>query len=581
MKAMGQTYFKRAIGAGIFSMLLVSTAFCGTAMAQLQNSTSIADPGRASEEFRQPDLTPTVEPQISVSRPQPQGAPAGAEKITLTLKNINVEGNSVYSDAELAKLYNSKLGEKQTLADVYAIANDIMLKYRNDGYILTQVVVPPQTIDGGNVTLRVVEGFIDQVRVEQAEGASNVNMGNIEAYASQIRSGGALNVRDLERELLIINDLPGVSARSILSPSANVTGAADLLIVVDYDPVDGLIGLDNFGSRYLGPTQLTGAVTLNSMLGLNEAITAQTVLAPINGERELAYGALGYEQPIGIYGTKFKILGSVADTEPGWDLDRFNVRGHAWSLSAGLTHPIIRTRNENLSVRGTLEWRKVKSSNIIEPTRTDRIVALRLGGRYEFLDTLLGVAANTVDLEWSNGLDVLGASDKFDANLTRAKGDPQFSKVEIELQRLQRITNGVNLLLGARGQYTGHALLSSEEFGVGGVNSGRGYDPSEITGDEGIAAKVELQWKEPVALDSKFLDSYQLYTFYDVGTVWNNDATTSAQKRDSIASVGVGVRADLPYDVEAGLALAQPLTRRVQTRNDESPIVYFNVSKKF
>lgn len=578
---MGQNHFKRALGVGIFSALLVSAAFSPSAWAQVESATGIADPGRASDEFRQPDMTPTVEPQISVSRPAPQGVPAGAEKITFTLKSINVEGNSVYSDEQLAALYDGKIGTTQRLADVYGIANDMMLKYRNAGYILTQVVVPPQTIDGGNVTLRVVEGFIDQVRVQQSEGAGNVNMGNIEAYASQIRTGGPLNVRHLERELLIINDLPGVSARSVLSPSPSVTGAADLLIVVEYDPIDGLIGLDNFGSRYLGPTQLSAAVTLNSMLGLNEAITAQTVLAPVNSERELAYGALSYEQPVGIYGTKFKIFGSAADTEPGWDLDRFNVRGHAWVLSAGLTHPIIRTRNENLSVRGTLDWRKVKSSNIIEPTRTDRIVAARIGGRYEFLDMLLGVAANTIDAEWSSGLDLFGASDKGDANLTRARGNPQFSKVEVDLQRLQRITGSVNLLLGARGQYTGQNLLSSEEFGIGGINGGRGYDPSEITGDKGIAAKVEVQWKEPVKFENNFLRTYQLYSFYDVGTVWNNDATTSLQKRDSIASVGLGVRADLPYGVEAGVAVAQPLTRRVQTQNDESPKFYFNVSKRF
>lgn len=578
---MAQYRLKPTYNAGLFSLLLAGTIISSSAHAQLQNQTTIADPSRATQEFQRPDLTPRVEPNIQVSQPQAVGAPAGADKITFTLRNITVEGNTVYSSDEIRSVYAGQVGATQSLLTVYEIANRLTLKYRNDGYILTQVVVPPQTIEDGIVQLRVVEGFVDQVRLEQTNGGRHVNMKNIESYASNIRTGGPLNVHHLERELLIINDLPGISARSVLSPSPTVTGAADLLIIVDYDPFDGIVTLDNFGSRYLGPTQAGGAVTANSLLGLNEAITAQVVMAPVNAARELAYGALSYEQPVGPYGTKFKLSGSAADTEPGWDLDRFDVRGNAWVLSAGLTHPIIRTRNENLMGRLTLDWRKVRSSNIIEPTRTDRIVALRTGARYEFLDMLLGVAANTVDVEWSKGLDVFGTSDKFDANLTRAKGDPQFSKVEIELQRLQRLVGGLNLLVGARGQYTGHALLSSEEFGVGGINGGRGYDPSEITGDEGIAAKVELQWKEPVKLDTKFVEAYQLYSFYDVGTVWNNDATTSSQKRDSIASVGLGMRVDLPYDVEAGLAVAKPLTRRVQTHNDKDPKVYFNLSKRF
>jgi hemolysin activation/secretion protein len=317
------------------------------------------------------------------------------------------------------------------------------------------------------------------------------------------------------------------------------------------------------------------------MLGQNEAITAQTILAPPFAKRELAYGSLSYEQPIGPWGTKLKLFGSATDTEPGWDLDQFNVRGNSWQLGAQATHPFIRSRSENLTGRLTLDWRKVRSANTIENTRKDRITSLRAGGRYEFIDMLLGVAANTVDAELSQGIGLFGTSKEGGPDLTRAKGDPRYTKLEAEYQRLQRITPSVNLLGSVRGQIASVALLSSEEFGLGGITGGRGYDPSEVVGDDGIAAKLELQWKEPVKLDSKFVDSYQLYTFYDVGTVWNQDATSSLQKRDSLASAGAGVRVDLPYDVEAGLAVAVPLTRRVATKNDHDPKVYFNLSKKF
>src|SRR5690606_6920501 len=104
--------------------------------------------------------------------------------------------------------------------------------------------------------------------------------------------------------------------------------------------------------------------------------------------------------------------------------------------------------------------------------------------------------------------------------------------------------------------------------GVGGIGFGRGYDPSEVTGDHGIAAKVELQWKEPITFNTPFINSYQLYGFYDIGRVWNEDATTSAQKRDSVASAGAGLRFDLNYDMEGGFAVAFPLTREVQTQKD-------------
>src|SRR5690606_28306281 len=108
----------------------------------------------------------------------------------------------------------------------------------------------------------------------------------------------------------------------------------------------------------------------------------------------------------------------------------------------------IRTRNENLKGRLAFDWRDVTTSNNIEPDRReDQIRALRAQMQYDFLDTLLGVAVNRVDLELSQGLDILGASDEGDANLSRPDGDPQFSKAELELQRLQRLTGAVNVQL--------------------------------------------------------------------------------------------------------------------------------------
>lgn len=576
MRAKGS--FHKFVFAGLAASALVMAS---AAYAQVEQQTGVADPSRAGEELRQPDLTPQVEPDVRVNQAQPVQAPSGAEKINFTLNGITFEGVSVYSDAELKSVFADSIGQTISLADLYTIANKLTLKYRNDGYILTQVVVPPQEIDGGVPRLRVVEGYVDRVTISRADPSAPINMDLINTYARQInQSGGPLNARSLERELLLINDLPGVTARSVLSPSPTKTGAADMTIILDYDPVDGLVSVDNYGSRYLGPLQVGAAATLNSMLGMNEAISAQFVTAPEDWY-ELAYGSVGYAQPVGPYGTKVHFNANVTDTDPGFDLAQFDVEGRSYLLNVGATHPFIRTRTTNLTGRLNFDWRRVKSENNIEETRRDRISIVRLGGRYEFIDTVIGAAANTFDLELSKGVNIFGASEEGDDNLTRADADPQATKLEAEIQRLQRVTGSVNLLLAARGQIASNALLSSEEFGVGGINSGRGYDPSEVVGDHGISGKVELQWKEPVKFEQNFVESYQVYGFYDVGRVWNEDPTTSSQKRDSVASVGAGLRFELPYEVDGGVAVAFPLTREVATKDDRDPKYYFNLSKRF
>jgi hemolysin activation/secretion protein len=538
---------------------------------------SVTDPGRIGQQLAPQIDIPNVQPEVEVTNPIMQQMPEGAETITFQLTSVVLEGVTAYKPKALEALYADKLGTTVSLADVYAIASALTTKYRNDGYILSQVIIPPQTIESGIVRLQVVEGYIDQITVEGQDKESAVDF--IRQYAGHIKTGQALNVRDLERYLLLINDLPGVEARSVLSPSESQTGASDLRIIVTRDPFDALLSADNFGTRYLGPVNLSAAASLNSFFGMNERITTQYVIAPNTGEGpDLSYLSLGYEQPVGSHGTVLELTGSRTNTQPEYDLRLFNIVGRSDFISVKATHPFIRSRSKNLTGSLALDWRDVISKNIID-RREDRIRALRFGGRYEYLDTWLGVGLNSFNLELSKGLDILNASNGRDANLSRSLGDPQFFKANLDIQRLQRVTSEINLLLQARGQLANDALLSSEEFGIGGQGIGRGYDASEIVGDEGAAGKLEVQWNEPKEIP--YIEKYQLFAFYEGGSVWNKDATTSNLKRDTITSTGVGVRADFNESTSAGVTLALPLNRDVQTMRDQDKRLFMNVSRKF
>ncbi|MGA4816816.1 POTRA domain-containing protein [Pseudomonas aeruginosa] len=46
------------------------------------------------------------------------------------------------------------------------LANRLTAKYRQDGYLLTQVVVPEQSIEGGKVRLQVIEGYLEHVQIK-------------------------------------------------------------------------------------------------------------------------------------------------------------------------------------------------------------------------------------------------------------------------------------------------------------------------------------------------------------------------------------------------------------------------------
>jgi len=401
-------------------------------------------------------------------------------------------------------------------------------------------------------------------------------------YATRIKIKNALNTNDLERALLLINDLPGISARGILNPSPTKAGAADLIIIIERKAYDAQIGIDNHGTRYLGPVQLSAYGSTNSALGQNERITAQFVNAGIEERfHELLYGALTYEQPVWTYGSTVTLGFRHTNTNPGFNLKQFDVEGWSTNMSAEFMHPFIRSRARNLNGRIRFDHNNITTKNNIpvDPTRKDRVRALRLGGTLETIDHFLGVGYNILDAEFSKGLGILGANNEGDLDMSRPAADPSFEKMTAEIQRLQRVTSEVNLLLATKGQISNKALLSSEEFGVGGLEYGRGYDSSEIIGERGLSGKVELQWNEPHKFS--ILDDYQLYSFYDAGTVWNEDATTSAEKRDTITSAGLGIRADFSKTTTAGFMLAFPLNREPQTDNNKSPRVYINLYHRF
>lgn len=561
------------------SALLITTALVGlmTLPAQAQvNIPGSADAGRTEQSIPQPDFDNVATPRIDIPEVRVEDAPAGAENIKFVLKDIQLEGVTAYPQTELAKIYEGYIGTEIRLTDIYAISQSITRKYRDDGYLITQSVIPQQTIDDGIVTIRVVEGYIDQVFVR--DDSDSLAAQRLRGLADQLKKSNPLKAEDLERWLLLVNDLPGVGARSIISPSQTAVGGADITIIPTYDPYEFSFAVDNYGSKFLGPVQLSAAAQFNNLFNVADMIKAQFVTTPTNDE--LIYGAVSYDMPINDYGTRLALDFTHSDTEPGHTLEIFEVEGYSTNLGLEVTHPFVRSRNQNLFGSLRFDYRMLSSENIVDSVDRDETVpAIRAGVDYNVFDNLWRPAVNEMSFTVSHGLDIFNASQKGDNTLTRANGDPQYTKAELELSRLQTLTSNVNLLMGVRGQLADGPLLSSEEFGVGGRSFGRGYDSSEIIGDHGVAAKLEVQWNNPVSSD--LFNNYQLFGFYDVGRVWNDDETVANIQRASLASTGFGMRADVTDNISGEVMATIPLTRDVQTTGTQHPRYFFSLVSEF
>ncbi|HUP06045.1 MAG TPA: ShlB/FhaC/HecB family hemolysin secretion/activation protein, partial [Caldimonas sp.] len=484
--------------------------------------------------------------------------PAGAETVHFALRGIQLSGVTMYPAGTFDSLYSNLVGKDVTLAQVYSVAQAMTARYRSDGYILSQAVLPAQQIANGVVQIRVVEGFVDKVIVkDELTGATGVDRSVLDRLAQKITTVRPLTAKALERYMLLINDLPGVQAKSFLAPSATTPGAADLTIVLNEKKYDGFVSFDNLGSRFVGPLEFSAAGNLDNALGIYERTGLR--YAGTFDFTELKYIEASHQEQIGSEGMHVDFVYFHSDSQPDNTVHSAHLQVDSLNNTgmAVLTYPAIRSRAENLNLRARFDIDNIDVSTGHVETTMDRLRVLRLSSAYNIVDTAVGPpAVNLFTLEVSQGLPLLDASDK-DKLSSNIRAPSTFTKVTLEVQRQQSIVDDWSLLLAGEGQFAATDLLSEEKIGLGGPLYGRGYDPSQIIGDEGLAGKVELQYGRELGLN--WFKGYQAYAFFDAGYV--HDLHKLVVQNHHLMTTGVGVRSNFTDQLSGFVQLAKQLTK--------------------
>jgi hemolysin activation/secretion protein len=482
-------------------------------------------------------------------------APADAPGFRLA--EIVFTGVTVYSPETLRGFYGELIGTEVSLAEIAALAGRLTARYRADGYILSQVVVPEQQVEGGVVRLQAVEGFIDRV-IPEGEIAGSRRL--IDAFAARIRAIRPLTAAELERNLLLIGDLPGVNVQGVLEPSPTTFGAADLRVIVSHLPVEGFAVLDNRGSRFVGPWGITVGGSAYSPFGFYEQFDLLGAFTPDSDEFGYIQGQLSF--PIGPAdsGGMLQLFGAGGRVRPNIPTNIFPFESEARSFEGRATyfHPFLRSRGANLSGRASFIWRDVSTrisdlpAAVNNPTE-DRVRVLQLRGTYDFTDRIGGVSL--IDLQLNQGIDAFGASGEGE-NISRQTGaGGAFTYANVTFSRQQRLADQWSLYGEAVGQYSWDPLLPTERIGVGGQRFGRGYPPGNVTGDHGVSGKLELRYGDLTGW--AVLDSYQVYGFVDAGRTWDTGGPGGV--RGELVSGGIGARLNITERISFNPELTQQL----------------------
>lgn len=547
-----------------------------------------AQPGRLPQQLTPAVPPPAVSPTPPVQIPVP---PTRAVNVPqFILRQVVVEGATIYAPDTLRALYAPFIGQPADSATIAKIEQAITVKYRDDGYILSRAIadaVDPQT---GVLHIRVFEGYIDKVEIQPADTHGALR-GILERIPHACHDGDQpqagqpcpLNRDELERYLLMANDLPGVKASAVIQPSPTQVGAADLVVTVTQKPFDLAAGIDNRDSAYYGRWRLSQSAAANNLFGLYDRTQIATVESlPF---KDLFFIQGSEQVPLGSDGLSLAVIGSHARIRPGDSLRRLNLRSTSDDGGVSLSYPLLRTRAQNLLLRAGVDLRNAYTHQSDASLFNDKTRALILGATYNLADAWNGTT--TADASLTQGVSVLGATPQSSLVSSHLGAPPNFTKADLEISRLQQLFPEWAVLGAATGQYAWSRLLAAEQFGYGGVLYGRGYDDSEILGDRGVAAKAELQYTPawgPNLFGVDVLKSLQFYTFYDIGRAWVLDHPAPPHLNG--ASAGGGLRIGVTDYLTSSVELAKPLTRPVQAavndgRSGKAPRIFFSLTATY
>src|SRR6185437_1733379 len=176
-----------AMGSRIWLLAALALVSLMTTAAKAQVVPPSDLPGLERQRFIEPPAAQSQPAGPVVTLPSTV-APPGADKVFVLVQDVKVTGSTVYDKKQLAELYAGMVGQRVSLAAVYA---------------LPQQLSP----DGAIVPIEVIEGYIDKVEwPPQLHRYRDF----FTAYAAKITAARPVNIRTIERYLLLAGDLPGL-----------------------------------------------------------------------------------------------------------------------------------------------------------------------------------------------------------------------------------------------------------------------------------------------------------------------------------------------------------------------------------
>ncbi len=510
-----------------------------------------------------PKFPPSLPTPEELLKPTPQPPNIEEQPInipgTVTIQHFEVTGSTIFTYVELDAVTKQFTNRPITFQELTQARSAITKLYtagcnstnnsnNNTGlrsqnrpcYVNSGAYIPQQEFeDGGKVEIRVIEGELEEkIKVS---GTKRLNSSYIRSRLA-IATDKPLNLNRLQQALQLLRLNPLIENISAELSASTRPGKSLLNVTVKEAPsFTTQFNTDNGRSPTVGSFRRGINLTEANLLGFGDGLSF--LYTNTDGSNGIG---VNYTLPLNPYNTTLDLAYGTTNSdviEP--DFEVLGIESNSRYYELTLRHPFIQTPTQQFDIGVNLSRRESETSVSFDNTGpfpispgADERGRTRVSAARFFQQWTRSRAREVLAFrsQFSIGLDALNST--INTNPNSNAPDSRFFAWRGQAQWLRLINDDAELLLRGEVQFAANPLLSMEQFGIGGINSVRGYRQDALLTDNGVLASAELRL--PILRVAKVNGVLQLTPFIEFGSGWNND--TPNPDPNTLLSTGIGLR---------------------------------------
>ncbi|EJW4861879.1 ShlB/FhaC/HecB family hemolysin secretion/activation protein [Salmonella enterica] len=421
-------------------------------------------------------------------------------------------------EPELQKLVSGELNRPLTFAGLEAMAQKVTNLYRQNGLLVARAILPPQTVKDGVLTIEIIPGRYDSAQITNTSGLHDSVARSLVRTTTPV--GDVVTRNQLEREALLLNEIPGVNAQLAMKAGRTQGTTTPEITLTSGQRFGGYVGLDNQGDPSTGRSRVMAGGYANNLLGLGDQLRLDVLDA--YEKSELFNGALDYSLLTGgAYGTRVGV--NYSHLNYRYNLNKLGFKGYSDNWGLYITQPWIRASRARVDVR--LDGgQQFLTDNYPEVFATESGSSR---GRKTVSFETLSVTGSVADLPGGlTGFALSGTAGNVELrsdisrNFSRqADSDGQFARFNYRINHDQQVWGPFSAYAGVNGQLADGNLDASQKFLMGGPSAVRAYDIGDGSVDQGVVGTAEFRsnWGIPVQNWLGAAPQLTVAAFYDQG----------------------------------------------------------------